>query len=355
MRGRKPFRLAATVLVATGSLLGSAGLAAAASSAQPGVTVAARNLADPFGIAFSPGGRLFVAEAAAGRVSKTNLATSSRSTYLSGLRSIDAVDVGANGTVYALTGEGNGGPRDTRLFTSASPGHAKVAANLLAYELAHNPDGQSLKTPDSKSNPFAVLRLPGRTLVADGGANDVISVADSGRLSTFFAPRNINTGACAGRKNNDPQHPGCDPVPTGLALGPDGAVYVSGLGAFGPGAGTVWKLDAHTGRVMRAFDGFTALTGIAVGSDGSLYLSQLLYGAPAGEGPPPPGFDPSKVGRIIRVAPNGTRTYAKVTMPVGLKFYGGQLYSTAWSVATEFFNLPPGTGQVVKVSPSAFK
>jgi hypothetical protein len=88
-------------VVAAGSLLGSTGVATAASPAQPGVTVVARNLAGPFGIAFGPAGRLFVAETSAGKVTKINLATGSRSTFLSGYNSVDAVDVAASGTVYA--------------------------------------------------------------------------------------------------------------------------------------------------------------------------------------------------------------------------------------------------------------
>ncbi len=349
MRGKRSFVL----IVAAGSLLGSTGLANAAASAQPGVTVVARNLAGPFGIALGPGGQLLVAESDAGKVTKIDLANGHRSTFLSGYPTVDAVDVGDNGTVYALTGEGNRNtPRAQRLFKAPYRGHATVAADLLAYELKHNPDGQSQKARDSLSNPFAVTRLPGRTLVADGGANDVISVSDSGRLSTFFAPHNITSGVCHGARNNDPRHPGCDPVPTGVAQGPDGAIYVSGLGAEAPNAGRVWKLDPSSGRVLRTWYGFTAPTGIAVGGDGSVYLSEGIYGAP--EGPPPAGFNPASVGRIVRIAPNGARTYARVTMPIGLRYYHGSLYSTAWSLAA-FVGLPPTSGQVVRVRQAAFK
>lgn len=349
MRGKKSL----VVMVAAGSLLGSTGLANAASAAQPGVTVLARDLAGPFGIALGPGGNLLVAEGAAGKVTKIDLSSGRRFTFLRGYPTVDAVDVGTDGTVYALTGEGGRRtPRAQQLFKVPSRGHATQAADLLSYELKHNPDGQSQKAQDSLSNPFAVLRLPGRTLVADGGANDVISVSDSGRLSTFFAPHNITAGVCHGARNNDPRHPGCDPVPTGVAQGPDGAIYVSGLGAEAPNAGRVWKLDPTSGRVLRTWSGFTAPTGIAVGGDGSIYLSEGLYGAP--QGPPPAGFDPASVGRIVRVAPNGHRSYAQVTMPIGMRFYHGALYSTAWSLAA-FVGLPATSGQVVRVGPSAFK
>ena len=55
----------------------------------------------------------------------------------------------------------------------------------------------------------------------------------------------------------------------------------------------------------------------------------------------------------MRVAPDGTRTHAAVTMPIGLVWHDGALYSTAWSVAGLFLGIPEA-GQVVKVRQSAF-
>lgn len=343
------------VVLPAGSLLGTTGLTSGASAALPEVTVVAKKLQGPFGIAFGPDGKLYVAESATGTVSRTNLSTGRRTTYLKGFPNVSAVDAAKNGTVYALTGTGEKpGPTDTRLFKAPHPGHAKEIANLLTYERNANPDGQRQGTgpnADALSNPFAVLRLRGRTLVADGGGNSVLKVSDNGRVSTFFAPRNIRSAVCLSTPNNDPQHPGCDPVPTGLALGPDGAVYVSGEGAGRPGAARIWKLDAHSGKVLRTWTGLTGLTGIAVGDDGSIYVSEATYGAPEGE--PGPNFDPRTVGRITKISPKGVRTHVRVTMPVGLAFHCGKLYSSAWSL--HFFGLPAGAGQVVRVSPKAFR
>ena len=84
---------------------------------------------------------------------------------------------------------------------------------------------------------------------------------------------------------------------------------------------------------MRVIKGLTSVTGVAVGKDGSVYASNVLAGGPEGEGPPPPGFDPASVGEVTRIAPNGRRTVAHVTMPTGLEFYNAQLYASAWSIA----------------------
>ncbi len=39
------------------------------------------------------------------------------------------------------------------------------------------------------------------------------------------------------------------------------------------------------------------------------------------------GFDPASIGRIVRIGPNGKRTYAAVPMPSGLEFHCGTLYA----------------------------
>ena len=55
----------------------------------------------------------------------------------------------------------------------------------------------------------------------------------------------------------------------------------------------------------------------------------------------------------MKIAPNGSKTYAQVTMPVGLLIDNGVLYSSAWSVAEMFFQTP-NAGQIVRVNDSAF-
>jgi hypothetical protein len=236
-------------------------------------------------------------------------------------------------------------------------GHVKVVADLLAYELKHNPDGQVQfvdgQPVDALSNPFAMTWSKWGLFVADGGANDVLKINPrNGHVSTFFAPRTFkDTPECqAPDANSNPGTKGCDPVATGVQV-LRGSVYVSFLGAFAPGAGRVYKLDARTGKVQRVWKGFTAPTGVAATRNGTVYVSNVLAGAP--EGNPGPDFDPSTVGEITRVQ-GGSRTHAQVTMPTGLTVVRGNLYASAWSVAGSFLGMQHA-GQVVRVKANAFK
>ena len=183
-------------------------------------------------------------------------------------------------------------------------------ADLSGYESAEDPDKQG-----PESNPYAVLALPGRVLVADAAANDILQYRD-GHLGTFAVLPNVQDGICAGLPN-DNGTVGCDPVPTGLAVDRDGSIYVSGLGNLGPGSGRVYKLDSRTGRIVAVWDNLTGVTGVAVDRHGNVYASQLF------------------AGKVTRIAPDGTRSDLNVPFPAGLAVCGDSLYVAAYSVAPE--------------------
>jgi hypothetical protein len=313
----------------------------------------------PFGLDVQSYRRAVVAESEAGQITSIDLRTGAKRALITGLPGVAGVATHGN-KLYAVLG----GEQGTPAFPAASVLVAnkdgtgvRVLADLMQYELDRNPDRQPQFSAagepyDALSNPFSMVASPWGLLIADGGANDVLRVNPrTGRISTFFVPPNPTTPACLqpGAQAN-PGVRGCDSVPTGVAVRGK-HVYVSTLGAESPGAAAVYKLDGRSGKVLKVYRGFTSLTGITVSPAGTIYLSEVLFGAPETE-EPPPGFDPAGVGRLTRIE-HGRISHASVTMPTGLDYVGGRLYATSWSIAG-FLGIP-NAGRLVQVSPKAFR
>jgi sugar lactone lactonase YvrE len=292
----------------------------ASASAAPTISVFAKSIDNPRGLELGPDGTLYVA--AAGRAGPTCLdkkkencggftsrvlaisPAGAKRTIVKGLPSggsgdgtfttgVDDVAVGPDGRIFAVTTSGTqkevaAFPKTFRtglgkLFDVTS-GTATPLAAIDAFEYAHNSDGIK---GDRNSNPYGVIALAGRRIVADAGANALLNVDDNGVVSLLKAfPR-----------NNKAQ-----PVPTSVALGPDGAVYVGEL-ALGAGKGKarIWRvpLDGTPAGVFAT--GFSAITGLAFGPDRSLYVTELST-KPAKLEPP---------GAIVRLRPDMSRTTLK--------------------------------------------
>jgi hypothetical protein len=341
----------------------SGGAIATATAARPSpharVTVVDGGFVSAFGLAKLGRSSLLVADADAGKVVLVGK-HGGRRTLVSGANGVSGVAAKGGKVFSVLAGPSDGPPQMTGKYgvakvlrTNLHTGRTTVISNLLAYELKHNPDGQvqfnSAHQPyDALSNPFSMGSYPRGLLVADGGANDVLRVNPrTGKVSTFFVPPTVQQAGC---QNGNPGTTGCDSVPTGVVYA-KGSVWVSTLGADVPGAGRIYKLNPRNGHVRRVWTGLDSPTGIAIGGRGAIFFSQVLANAPQTE-TPPPGFDPSSIGQISRIA-GGRLTKAAVTMPVGLVIRRGALLSTAWGVAHQFGI--PHEAQVVRVHGYDFK
>jgi hypothetical protein len=339
--------------------------AAAPAAAAASVQVLARGLDWPFGLEVTSARRAVVAEYRSGQVTSVDLKTGRARVLIPGAAHVAGVGQ-RSGKVYAVLGGADPeaeGPMPGRwpgssVLKARSDGtHAHALANLEEYELAHNPDGQVQFVDgglvDALSNPFSLSVSRYGLLVADAGANDVLRVGRrTGKVTTFFVPPTIRSKACLkpGVQAN-PGTVGCDPVPTGIAVA-RGSIYVVTLGAGVKDAGRVYQLDPRNGRVRRVWKNLTAPTGIAVSPNGTIYVSHVHAGAVE---PLPDDFDAATIGSITRISPSGKRTTAQVTMPTGLHYRGGALYATSWSTGDPFaVSGAPPVGQVVKVEPSAF-
>ncbi len=353
--------------VGTGAITVLAGMPAGATGGhgggKPAVRTITTKLSGPFGLDVMSSRTALVAESESGEVTAVDLRTGRRTTLISKVPGVAGV-AATRGKIYSLIGGPNeeGAPPPSKyppasvLVSDAKGKHVRVLADLMKYELRRNPDRQkqfdkSGKPYDALSNPFSMVATRWGLLIADGGANDVLRVDPrTGRVSTFFVPPNPRTKACLAKgAQANPGTVGCDSVPTGIAV-QGRHVYVSTLGAEKAGAAAIYKLDGRSGKVLRKWSGFTSLTGVAVSPRGTIFASEVLFGAPAG--PPPAGFDPSKVGRLTRID-HGRVTRAAVTMPTGLEFTDGKLYATSWSIAG-LLGIKDA-GRLVQVHPHAFR
>ncbi len=130
-----------------------------------------------------------------------------------------------------------------------------------------------------------------------------------------------------------------DPVPTGIAPGTDGSLYVTLLpGALLPNKAKVVRISAD-GKISDVVSGLTTLVGAAAGPDGSLYVTSLTAGF-AENGPPAPGS-------IMRLLPGGKFEVVATDLPFpnGIVFdKAGNLY-----IATNTINAGPRPmGMVVR-------
>jgi hypothetical protein len=232
--------------------------------------------------------------------------------------------------------------------------------DLLAFERQANPDRQVPSPPsatptapgeepegDAESNPYDVIAYRGGLIVADAAANALIRISPRGTPSVLTAfplvtrgsgPDDVMCSQVFQPRVDQRRVPGCDPVPTGLALGPDGYLYVSGLGAFA--AGQVWKVDPRSGRIVQnitdAFEVAPPFTDIAVDRNGAIYVASPFAGV------------------VFRLQ-DGQLSAAELPGAASLLISKRTLYvGTAPVITAEPAGPPPATGAVYALPSGAF-
>jgi sugar lactone lactonase YvrE len=273
-----------------------------ASAAGAAGTVAT-GLNNPRGIAVGPGGRLLVAEAGSGAIDQVRKGESETIATIPG-----AVDVALNGLgdMYAAIG---GTPPDepppppgpvprSTLVHLGPNGKVEVVADIGAFQAAH-PDPNDLDQPPNpgESNPNGVAVLPGgNVLVSDAAANDLLRVDVHGAITLLarFDPEMVPWGLPFGPPIGTPVP--AEAVPTAVAVGPDGAYYVSELTGFpfSKGVARIWRVSpdsvdavcdpAHpsSGSCTSVATGFSSVIDVAFGPDGTMYVLELAKNGLAG-------------------------------------------------------------------------
>jgi hypothetical protein len=240
--------------------------------------------------------------------------------------------------IAAATGGAINAPQAGHLYRlDRRTGAAKEVANVGDQMIQFTKDHPNVDEPEPDSNPFGVLvvREHGkvRTFVADAGANTLVEVLRNGtaRVVALFP-----NGALR------------DAVPTCVAQGPDGALYVGQLlleenFTFGGGQSNVYRVDPDASfptppQVWAT--GLTTVTGCTFDDHGNFWATEMF--GPTGAPP---------FGDLVRIPFRHPRQLQRfggggdIPLP-GMVAQGpdGALYVTTNSSA------PGLAGQVVRVS-----
>src|SRR5919108_2346848 len=327
-------------------------------AAKASVTTIASGLDNPRDLAFSPNGKLYVAEAGHGGpvcvsggpegdfcpgfTSGLSVISGGQShRVIDGLASfsdnpagfgavgLDGISFLGNGTLYGIMASARdvvpaGLAADVaaglraqlgRLIQANPSGHRKARADVGHTDFVWTQEHKDL-VPDPNANPYGVLALPGAQWVVDAGSNtiDVVRPNGSVTVAAFVPPA-----------------PAGDSVPTCLDRGRDGALYVGELTGGGnpPGSARVWRFDPATRALSVWVSGLSTVTGCGFGKDGQFYAVEfstlgLAHAAPG-------------TGEVVRVPAHST---SPITVAGGLSFPGGfaagrdgSLYVSNWSIA----------------------
>jgi len=275
----------------------SLSLAPAAGAATAPYHVVVTGLQSPRGLDFGPGGILYAAEAGdadhASSVIRIRNPFSQNATVqpiASGLTSIgeegeflgvDGISVLGRGTNQSIYGIVGANPQATgldgmgALLRIDDKGGVHTVANVGAFMYDWTADHSDLWEEFPDSNPYGVLAVPGHVYVTDAGANTLDEVHPDGSIDVLaYFPNTLLR----------------DAIPTCVARGPDGSLYVGTLvlveSAFIAPMAKVYRLDPADANLadptrtpMTEFaTGLWPINGCTI-ANGAFYASQMFTGA----------------------------------------------------------------------------
>ena len=361
-------------IAASAAAIASAG-PAAASTRAPEYDVLADGLVSPLHAAAGTGKSVLASQDFAGKLTRINRDGSTEALYTAKQGwEVAGSDTRGN-TTYFLesTGAGEGNPAALQGYLKSidSKGDVDTIANFADFERKHNPDGSQHygfgrdvsdeclagwpAFPPARykglvdSHPYALAVRDNTAYVADAGMNAVLKVdLESGDIDTIAVlparPATIPAGLVVptDMQGGTMKVPDCvaghkyafEPVPTDVAVGPDGMLYVTSLpgGPEGPelGArGAIFRINPWNGDTDLWADHILTPTGVAVAGNGDVYVASLFGGG------------------ILKFTCDGDRSqFLAVNMPADVDISGHTVYATVDALGDP--SQPPA-GKVIKV------
>jgi len=332
------WRLLGVCLVAL-SVVGASGAGGQGAGGQGGAgseaIVVAAGLDTPRGLALGPLGELYVADSGdasrpgSGRVVRigadgvaapvltgaANLTAAPHGpTYIYGLS-----DIAVRGDGLLVTvGFGEEATVPNRLVSLDAAGNSATLFDLDRFERERDPDGRGVG-----SNATGVVVAPdGAVWVSDAGGNWAARLASDGSPAAVVAFPSVD---------------GEEAVPTGLAAGPDGSVYVALLRCLAPtgGKGGVARMTSD-GAYQIVATGLSMPIDVAFDAAGRLHVLEFAV-----------DYAPNS-GRLVRVGADGS-----MTVLVGALNYPTSLALTDSGAAyvAQMAGVAgggPGTGRIVR-------
>lgn len=180
----------------------------------------------------------------------------------------------ADGELYVATGGVGVGagidplPEENSIYRiDPESGEATIIASLGQYEVDNNPDGT-----DVNPNLYSLVYADGQLYVSDAGGNTIYEVdPETGEFSLFAVVPPLSELVDELPANGTDRQP----VPTGLAVDPDGGLYVGLLSEGWPAdAPSILHID-EDGNFTEVSTGLVMVVAIHTDDDGVIHATQL--------------------------------------------------------------------------------
>ncbi len=238
------------------------------------------------------------------------------------------ITVGSGGDPALLAPFAQAGISFGHLYNVSFAGVVAPVVDVAAFELATNPAGGPVD-----SNLYGLEILSTRGVVTDAGGNSLLQIDAQGTVSTLAVFPNRTVPGPGGDVS-------MESVPTSIAEGPDGSLYVGELTGFPfpVGGAQVYRVPAAGGDPEVVATGFTNIIDIAIGPDGAAYV--LEHDADSLLGP-------GTVGRLVKIGLFGMQT----ELAAGLLESPGRIaIGPDNSVYVTTHSTSAGGGEVVRIA-----